>query len=176
MENAFLSLLETADLRLGKARASDWEDMYRNVWSRPESARYMFWRLSESEAAARDRMLRTIEFQKTHDTYLVYQKQSGRAIGFAGVEEAWPGVVSEEGVCLGPDYTGRGYGTQILGCLMRYAAARYGAKRFLCSAREENAASNALIRSMGFTLVSRELKTDARDGSVYLLLRYERSL
>lgn len=31
-------MLQTRDLILDKARESDWEDMYRNVWSRPECA------------------------------------------------------------------------------------------------------------------------------------------
>ena len=34
-------MLETKDLILDKARFEDWKPMYRNVWSRPESFRYM---------------------------------------------------------------------------------------------------------------------------------------
>ena len=31
-------MIETESLILDKAKFSDWEDMYRNVWSRPDSA------------------------------------------------------------------------------------------------------------------------------------------
>ena len=42
-------MLETKDLILDKAEFSDWEAMYRNVWSHPECARYMLWNLTESD-------------------------------------------------------------------------------------------------------------------------------
>lgn len=42
-------MLETTDLILDKAKFSDWEGLYRNVWSRPESARHMLWNLTTRE-------------------------------------------------------------------------------------------------------------------------------
>ncbi len=35
-------VLEAEDIFLGKARFKDWEAMYRNVWSRPETALAVF--------------------------------------------------------------------------------------------------------------------------------------
>lgn len=37
--------METAGIRLGKAEFRDWESMYRNIWSQPEAAAYMQWKL-----------------------------------------------------------------------------------------------------------------------------------
>ena len=37
---------------MDKARLGDWEDLYRNVWSRPETARYMLWTVTDSEEEA----------------------------------------------------------------------------------------------------------------------------
>lgn len=34
-------MFETKDLFLDKAKPSDWVAMYKNVWSQPESAKYM---------------------------------------------------------------------------------------------------------------------------------------
>lgn len=34
-------MIETANLILDKAKLSDWKEMYENVWSRAESAKYM---------------------------------------------------------------------------------------------------------------------------------------
>ena len=106
------------DVVLGKARLQDWEDMYRNVWSRPETARFMLWRVTKDEEAAKARMKRTIAYEKTHDTYLVYERKSGQAIGFAGIEEVSPHVFQEAGIALGPEYAGRGYGKQVLQILL----------------------------------------------------------
>lgn len=83
-------MLETKDLILDKAKFEDWEAMYRNVWRHPESARYMQWRVTERPEDAPDRMRRNIQWQKVHDTYFVYLKATGEAIGFAGVEHIPP--------------------------------------------------------------------------------------
>lgn len=164
---------KTRDLILDKARESDWEDMYRNVWSRPECAEYMAWRVTETEEEAKARIRRTIEFQKTHETWLVYETASGTAIGFAGMERLSGKVCMEAEICLGPEYQKKGYGRQILACLIRYCKDRYGAEEFLYSVWEKNLASRRLAESFGFTLRESEEKTDERNGNRYILLRYE---
>ena len=57
--------------------------IYRNVWSRPETAEHMAWKVTADEDGARERIQRTITWQKTHDAWLVYERGSGQAIGFA---------------------------------------------------------------------------------------------
>lgn len=165
-------MIETDDLILDKARFEDWEGIYRNVWSHPESARYMMWKVTESESDARIRIQKTIDFQKNHDTYLVYEKKSGEPIGFAGVERIADHVYQDAGICLGPKYVGKGFGKQILLGLIAYCREKFNAEEFICSAREENRASNALVRSLGFTQISSEAKVDERDGHGYKLLWY----
>ena len=49
-------MIETKDLILDKARQEDWLPMYKNVWSRPESFRYMIIENSPSESEARSPM------------------------------------------------------------------------------------------------------------------------
>lgn len=167
--------METRDLILAKARFEDWEDMYRNVWSRPETARYMLWQVTSREEEARARMERTIAWQREHDVWLVREKPSGQAIGWAGLAEASPGVWQETSIALGPEFVGRGYGRQILQLLMDIARSR-GGTEFRCSARSENTASKALITSCGFTLASEGSCVDQRDGRPYVLEVYERKL
>ena len=169
-------MIETESLILDKAKFSDWIEMYRNVWSQPESARYMEWTITTSEEAAKIRITKTIAFQKEHDTYLVYEKTSGKAIGFAGVEEIEPLIYQEAGICLGPSYVGKGFGRQILQGLIQYCRERFGAKEFIYSARDENTASNRLAKSFGFSLISSAAKTDSKDGHQYNLLRYSLKL
>lgn len=168
-------MLETRNLTLDKAKQEDWAAMYRNVWSHWESAKYMMWSVTQCQEDAPERMRRTIEFQKSHNTYLVYLKVTGEAVGFAGVEQTSPTVWEEAGICLGPDYVGQGYGKQILQCLVDYAKS-LGAEEFVCYAREQNAASRALIASLGFVQVGAEEKVDERDGSAYTNLKFHKTL
>lgn len=165
-------MLETKDLVLDKAKESDWEEMYRNVWSRPEIAEYTPWRVSASEEDAKERIIKTIEFQKKHDTYFVYEKASGKPIGFAGVEKLSPRVYEEAGICLGPDYVGKGFGKQILQCLIDQCKKEFGAEEFIYSAHEGNAASHGLAKSMGFAEIAREQRTDSHDGRCYNWIKY----
>ncbi len=169
-------MIETDSLFLDKAKFSDWKELYHNVWSHPESAKYMAWKITTSEEDAQIRIMKTIEFEKNHDTYIVYEKSSGKPIGFAGVEKKAPYVYQEAGICLGPDYVGKGFGKQIVQGLIQYCREKFQAKEFIYSTREENEASNRLANSLGFTLVSSEPKIDSRDGSHYNLLKYSLKL
>lgn len=168
-------MLETRDLFLDKAKQEDWQAMYHNVWSRPESFRYMCYGLSANEEEARERMRRTADFQKGHDTFTVFLKSSGEAIGFAGVERLEGDIWQETGICLGPDFWGRGYGGQILKCLLGYAKDR-GAGELLYSSWEENQASRAMARKFGFTQYGAEKHVRSHDGKAYTLLKYRLEL
>lgn len=170
------SMIETKDLILDKAKLSDWKEMYKNVWSQPFSAKYMMWNVTTNEKDAQIRMEKTINFQKTHDTYLVYEKASGKAIGFAGVEKVEEGVYQEAGICLGPDYSKKGYGKQILQALIDYSKEIGNAKEFIYSTRANNIASKRLAESFGFELCSSELQIDERDGTEYHYLKYSLKL
>lgn len=168
-------MLETKDLFLDKAKPSDWVAMYKNVWSQPESAKYMTWRVTTNEDEAQIRIQKTIEFQKTHDTYLIYEKVSGEAIGFAGIEQLGPYTYQEAGICLGPQFVGKGYGKQIVMQLIQYCKKELEAKEFIYSTRDNNEASKRLARSLGFQLIRTE-KIGEKDGRCYILQKYSLKL
>ena len=126
------SWMETEDIILGKAKYEDWRSIYRNVWSRPETAEYMIWKVTADEDEARERIQRTVAWQETHDAWLVYERSSGQAIGFAGVEETGPHIYHETGIALGPEYVGRGYGKQILRFIRRSGILLFYAVRESC--------------------------------------------
>lgn len=166
--------LETERLVLKKAEFEDWRSIWTNLWWHGESARYMLWSPTETEEEAKSRMARTIAFEAAHPyALLVYEKQSGACIGFAGMEEVEPGVFEDIGVALGPDYVGRHYGKEVLTALVRYAFDVLGAEKFICTARSGNAASIALQRSCGFSYVRSESRNDPRNGEDYILDFYE---
>ena len=168
--------LETKDLILRKAVFSDWEPVYRNIWRHFESARYMVWNVTESEEAAKMRMERTMAFQSAHDFHwTVVEKASGEAIGWAGMEEKEPGIWSETGVALGPDFVGKGYGTQILNALTDLAR-DLGGTRFLGCARRENLASRRLQLRCGFFYTHSQEAIHHRDGTACIYDHYEKEL
>ena len=169
--------LETQDLIMKKARQEDWRDMYRNLWSHEESARYMLWEVTTSEEEAVERMKRTISFeQKEKYTLLVYEKSTGKAIGFAGMREIEPGVFEEMGIAIGPAFTGRGYGRQILNALMDEAFSRCGAHKFIAACRQQNLPSHYLQMSCGFKFSHSEEKVDPRSGEKYIMEYNEKTI
>ncbi|MEY8331680.1 GNAT family N-acetyltransferase [Lachnospiraceae bacterium 47-T17] len=167
--------METEDIILAKAKYEDWRSIYRNVWSRLETAKYMVWKVTADEDGARERIQRTIAWQETHDAWMVYERGSGQAIGFAGVKETEPHVFHETGIALGPEYVGRGYGKQILRLLMEYCISLEG-QEFYYSTRAGNTASRALALSCGFTYQHSERRIDQCSGKTYELEIYKKNL
>ena len=168
---------ETKDLILRKAVMEDWQAMLHNIWSHPKSAKYMVWSITTTEEAAVARMERTIAYQAAHDHHwTVIEKASGQAIGWAGLELHSDGVCSETGIAIGPAFTGKGYGKQLLNCLTDYARDHLGAKRFAACCRRENAASKALQLSCGFTYTHSEDVFHPGDQIPYILDHYEKEL
>lgn len=168
---------ETKDLILRKAVMDDWRDMLRNIWSHPESAKYMVWDVTSTEEAAIARMERTIAYQAAHDYHwTVVEKSSGQAIGWAGMEKLSDGVWRETGIAIGPAFTGKGYGKQLLNCLTDYAREYLGAKRFIGCCRKENVASRCLQLGCGFAFTHNEDVIHPRDGITYTLEYYIKEL
>ena len=168
---------ETRDLILRKAVMRDWQDMLRNIWSQPESAQHMVWNLTTTEEAAVARMERTIAYQTTHDyPWTVVEKATGQAIGWAGMEKLSDGIWGETGIAIGPAFTGKGYGKQLLNCLTDHARDHLGAKRFVACCRKENMASKGMQLSCGFSYHHSEEVVHPRDGYTYTLDYYEKEL
>lgn len=163
-------MLETKDLIIKKGEQKDWKDMYYNIWRHAESAKHMLWNVTTSEEDAQVRMAKTIAFEETHPyCWLVYEKVSGQAIGFAGMEEIEPGVYEDKGIALGPDFVGKGYGKQIVNAMVDYAKNELGAKKMVLSYRSQNIASKKLQESCGFVYSHSEDREDPRTGESYVV-------
>ena len=103
MPNYSEIVIETSNLIMKKALFGDWEQLYRNITSRPESAQYMLWKIDDSEEESKDRMLRTLDFQSKEKYALtVYLKtESGlEAIGWASMREVNPDVYEDMGIAI----------------------------------------------------------------------------
>ena len=176
-------LMETEDIVLRKGVFDDWRDLFKNVLSRDESAEYMLWKPIHDEEHAMKNARKMIKFQRDHDSWLVYEKSSGEAIGWAGVEEVEQSVSEDNiqqdnvwkdtGIVIGTDFTGRGYGKQLLQCLISYVFDIKKADKMIYSCRSKNEAARALCRSLGFVYTDCETKTDPGKGERYILEYYE---
>jgi Acetyltransferases, including N-acetylases of ribosomal proteins len=165
--------LETKNLILSKASMNDVYDMYHNIWLQEETAKFMLWVPAKNIEEARDRMIKTIEYQKDRIAYLVYEKQSGQAIGFAGMTELEEKVYEDSGIAIGTKYVGCGYGKQILMALVDYCFEDLGADKIVCSCRSNNIASKKMQLSCGFQYSHSIDRIDKRDGLGYVLDFYE---
>ncbi|MBO4679447.1 MAG: GNAT family N-acetyltransferase, partial [Lachnospiraceae bacterium] len=162
--------LETKDLILRKARPEDWKDMYENLWSHPESARYMRWSITTSEEDAKARAIRSRDFQRGQKyVFFIEEKASGKAIGFAGMVEESEGVYDETGIAIGPEFTGKGYGKQVLKALVDEAFENCGATEFHTSNWVQNDVSRKLQESMGFKYSHKEFRVHPETGEEYIL-------
>lgn len=168
---------ETKDLILRKAVIDNWQDMLRNIWNQPESAKYMVWSVTTSEEAAVARMERTIAFQAAHDYHwIVIEKASGQAIGWVGMEALSDDVWGETGIAIGSAFTGKGYGKQLLNFLTDYVKEQFAAKRFVACCRRENLASRGMQLSCGFVYTHSEEAFHPRDKIPYILDYYAKEL
>ncbi len=167
-------MVETKNLVLRQAVFDDWKSLYINLWRHKESAKYMLWRPLDSEQQSRERIIKVIEYQKKNPhQYIVCEKSSGQAIGFAGMTKRREGVYEDTGIAIGPAFVRRGYGKQILMGLMQVAFEQLEAKRFVSSCRNENLASRMLLRACGFTYSHSEERVDSRTEQLYQLEFYD---
>lgn len=161
--------IETENVILRKAAMEDWKSIYDNLWCHADSAKYMLWEPTTTEHDAKERMKRTLAFQKKHKYALfIYDKVTGEAIGFAGMRECEPGIFEETGIAIGPDYVGKGYGTQILSALISEAR-KNGGVRFLSACRKQNKASHRVQEKCGFVFSHDEECVDYRNDEKYVL-------
>ena len=167
-------MLQTRDLFLAKAKYDDWYDIYINLWCHDISAKYMLWNPTKSEEQAISRIGKTLEYQKKEPySYFVYEKESGKAIGFAGMIQIEENVYEDTGIALGPAFIGKGYGKQILMALLKEAFDDLHAIKFIVSCRSANIASRKLISACGFNYIKSENRVDSRNGENYILELYE---
>ena len=168
-------MLETPDLILDKGRIEEWKAMYENVWRHEETARYMMWRAKNTEQEGFEMTQGFLAFQEATPTvYFVYEKKSGMPIGYAGMKEMRKGVFEDSGIAVGPRFTGKGYGRQILQALLKQAFEELGAQKFIYSCWEENVPSNKLALSAGLRLTRAEETVDPRSGKTFLMNYYEK--
>lgn len=101
-----------------------------------------------------------------YGTGAVVRREHGDVVGWAGFARP-PDGLEEVIYGFGADYWRRGYGTQVLGAMIEFAAARR-ITPLHAIAYPDNAASIALLKRHGFSCVEPAYKGDA-NSSLYRL-------
>lgn len=174
----YKDLLETKDLILAKAKMEDLESIYRNYWSSDVTAKYMLWIPQKTLDEARDRLIRTIDYQKDNLAFLIYEKLSGEAIGQVAFFEVDKGVYEDRGLGLGEKFVGRGYGKQVLNCMIEYIFDSLNADKICCSCHTDNIPSAKMQMACGLkyshsTFVTREKDNLTYKSDNYMITREE---
>ena len=142
--------IETKNLVLRKARLSDLDAIYENIWSDKSVAETMMWKPTECYEEAVDRLKRTMVYQSQHPAFFVCLKETDEPIGFAGMREEEPGVYEETGICVAVKYQNRGFGKEILGALLELTFVHYEGERFIYAFMQHNIRSKNVCLSHGF--------------------------
>lgn len=144
-------MVETKDLILRQGNEEDWTDLYHNLWKHDSVFRFLFSRPSPTQEAARKKTAAYAQMHREVSTeFFVIEKASMQAIGIAGIKQITSGIYTVTDIALGPAFSGRGYGKQILTALTELAFFQYQANELHYSCFQQNEASRKLALSCGF--------------------------
>jgi len=145
-----MNTLITDNLILRKAKTTDLEKIYQNIWSDFDIAKTMLWEPTKTKEDAIDRLHRTIEYQKNNYAYFVCLKSTDEPIGFAGIKEVEHGIYEESGICIAVKYQGNGYGKEVVKALKHLIFVELKGKNFLYGCFSTNEKSRKVCLSQGF--------------------------
>ncbi len=165
-------LFEGERLIIRKARMSDLDSIYFNIYSDEALLETMFLEITKSKADATDRLMRTIEFQKDKPLFFVALKETDEVIGLCGIKEESQGIYSEAGICIARKHQHQGYASEVLALLLNYAFVDCNAKAFAYYCMSYNNASKKLAKRFGFQYDSVHQETRRRDNKVFDIERY----
>lgn len=159
--------LETQNLVLRKAKPSDLEAIYNNIWSDDEVASTMLWTPTHSLEDAAARLERTIKLHAEHYAYFVCLKDTDEPIGFAGIGKIGDGYYEERGISIARKCQGRGYGKEVLGALLDLAFNRLDGDKFLYGCFSDNDRSRKVALHFGFEYFESAEITRERDNKTF---------
>ena len=166
-------MLETKDLSLHAGSPEDWEALYENLWRHETAFRYMFTHASPTPQAAQKRTAAYAAMHRSVPTeFFVYEKSSDQAIGIAGLKKLDPTAWTVTDIALGPAFTGKGYGKQVLQALLHLAFAVLHAETVNYDCFAENTISRHLALSCGFSYSHAEPAELQKDGQPVVLEYY----
>ena len=123
--------LITENLILRKAKLTDLELIWKNVWSDEKIAANMLWKATETFEDAVERLNRTIKYQSENYAYFICLKSNDEPIGFAGIKEKENGIYEESGICIAEEYQGRGFAKEVVQALKQLIFDKLDGNKFI---------------------------------------------
>lgn len=156
-----VDIIYTKDLILRKAKESDLNKIFENVWSDEVLTRTMLWKVTNNIEDAEERMKRTIKYQSENLAFFVSWKETNEPIGFAGIYEKENGTYEDSGLCIAKNYQKRGYGKQVVEAFMKLIFEKLNGNKFIYSCFSTNENSRKVCIHFGFKYF--ESKKTVRD-------------
>jgi len=126
------------------------------IWLDPEMGRYLSDPPREKADEAELNFAVGIETQEGWYPFVAVSKETGAKIGTCSIVPSDDNSCWDLGYCVHQKYWRQGYATEMLNALIDFGV-RSGGRTFTASVAKENAASNAVLRKLGFHV--------AREGS-----------
>lgn len=164
--------LITENLILRKAKKTDLDSIWHNVWEDESIAENMLWKPTKRLEDAVSRLERTIKYQAKNYVYFVCLKESDEAIGFAGVSEKEPGVFEESGICISKKHQGKGYAKEVVEVLKKLVFEELKASRFIYGCFSTNERSRKVCLALGFKYLNSKNITRDWDNKEFVVDNY----
>ena len=168
--------IETERLILRDIRMEDIQEYYERLWGDGDVCRYLLHDphqdIGESLAAIED-ILQQYEKGNFY-RWGITEKGDGSLIGIIGLVR----IDEENSACsfaymLGCDYWGKGYGTEVVKEVIRFAFEELGIQRIVADHMAENPASGAVMRKAGMVHTGTQRAKYEKAGRVYDAEVYE---
>lgn len=144
--------METERLFIRSTREADGPACL-DIWLDDEMGRYMSDPPRDQADEDTLTFAKGIEEDEGWYPMVVFHKGSGAFMGTCSIVPADDGKRWDLGYALHKNYWRQGYGTELLSCLIRKGK-KMGVCSFSAKVAQDNTASNALLRKLGFHVVS----------------------
>ena len=158
-------LLTGKDIILRKAEENDYKSMLYHIWSDKDVYDRMLFQPNFTEEEALARCRRSILYQKDNFAWFVALKSTNEAIGLCAIRENGAGHFEESGICVGKEFWGRGFGTEIVSLLLDLSFNNLCAEDFRYGFFSDNLRSEKLAKKFGFTYDRTEKMIRPWDGA-----------
>lgn len=144
------NVLEGNRIILRKAKLDDYESMLKNVYSDEEVYKWMLFKPTFTLEDAKERIDRTIKFQKDHYAYFICLKDTDEAIGLCAIDEYEEHRFKECGICIGVKYQNKGIGKEVVSLLLDLAFNKLNALDFEYAYFQNNIRSKKIAEHFNF--------------------------
>ena len=170
MKYAIFEQLETENLILRKFKEEDVEYFFKRVGGSKNVTKYMLWQPHKSLKESRESIEKVIS-----------QYESGKCYAWGIALRSDDSIIGRidllrfnetESCCsfaymLGEDFWGKGYGTEALKAVLKYAFEKMDMKKVIADHMSENVASGRVMKKAGMHYVQRHTLKYEKNGKYY---------